>query len=80
MVNIAGFQLSNTSIIINAQEPKLAPHLEAMKQKLWDVLIPISNNSTQISITPKHGEGIGEIGRAEAIAVYTTVLLTASAS
>lgn len=69
------YVLGNASIIVNAQEPKLAKHLDDMKKKLGESLAPISNSDTIISITPKHGEGIGEIGRAEAIAVYATVLL-----
>lgn len=76
MVSEKGLEISNATIIINAQEPKLVSHLEAMKQNILVVLKPISNENTQISITPKHGEGIGEIGRAEAIAVYATLLLS----
>ena len=76
MVSDKGFEISNATIIVNAQEPKLAPHLDAMKQNILVALKPISNENSQISITPKHGEGIGEIGRAEAIAVYCNVLLS----
>lgn len=74
-VEKAGFSLGNVSIIINAQEPKLAKHIEPMKEKLSIALKSISQSFTQITITPKHGEGIGEIGRSEAIAVYCTLLL-----
>ena len=35
----------------------------------------ISIPETIVSITPKHGEGIGEIGKGQAIAVYATVLI-----
>ena len=70
-----GYEINNISIIINAQEPKLSNYLEAMKEKISISIKSISNKNTQISITPKHGEGIGEIGRAEAIAVYSTILL-----
>lgn len=76
LVSDKGFEIGNATIIVNAQDPKLAPHLESMKQNILIALKPISNENTLLSITPKHGEGIGEIGRAEAIAVYSTVLLT----
>ena len=46
-----------------------------MKKKIGESLTPISNQNTQISITPKHGEGIGEIGAGKAIAVYATALI-----
>jgi 2-C-methyl-D-erythritol 4-phosphate cytidylyltransferase/2-C-methyl-D-erythritol 2,4-cyclodiphosphate synthase len=73
-----GLKLMNASIIINAQQPKLAPHLDDMKKNLSEVLSPIMNSSSIVSLTPKHGEGIGEIGRGEAIAVYATVLLVSN--
>jgi len=75
LVENTGYQLGNASIIINAQEPKLATYIEPMSEKISMALKSISQPSTQITITPKHGEGIGEIGRSEAIAVYCTVLL-----
>lgn len=78
MVGDSGYIVGNTSIIINAQEPKLAPHLDSMKDKISIALKPISNDQTQIAITPKHGEGIGKIGKGKAIAVYSTILLLKS--
>lgn len=78
MVGDSGYIVGNASIIINAQEPKLAPHLDSMKDKISIALKPISNDQTQIAITPKHGEGIGEIGKGKAIAVYSTILLLKS--
>lgn len=75
LVHNEGYCLGNASIVINAQEPKLAVHLDDMKKKLSEAMSLISVPETQISITPKHGEGIGEIGQARAIAVYATVLL-----
>ena len=75
LVQNEGYFLGNVSIIINAQEPKLAPLLDEMKKKIAESLTPVSNQNTQISITPKHGEGIGEIGAGKAIAVYATALI-----
>lgn len=67
--------LSNVSIIVNAEKPKLASHIDDIKKNLAEALAKISTSQTIISVTPKHGEGVGEIGRGEAIAVYATVQL-----
>lgn len=80
MVANEGYILGNASIIVNAQQPKLAQYLDEMAKRLENALSSISNSQTLISITPKHGEGIGEIGRSEAIAVYATVLVVKSAN
>ncbi len=80
LVHNEGFILGNASIVINAQQPKLIEHIPDMKKTLGEILSPISNGNTLVSITPKHGEGIGEIGRGEAIAVHATVLLVPSAN
>lgn len=75
LVHNEGYLLGNVSIIVNAEKPKLAHHIDGMKKVLSETLQPISCSETQISITPKHGEGIGEIGQGDAIAVYASVLI-----
>jgi len=70
-----GYNLGNATLIINAQNPKLAPFVDEMKKCLTEILDPIIDSQSQVTITPKHGEGIGEIGAGQAIAVYATVLL-----
>ena len=75
LVTNEGYKLGNANIIVNAQEPKLSPHIDEMNTKLSETLAPIITFESQLSITPKHGEGIGEIGQSKAIAVYATVLL-----
>ncbi len=70
-----GYMLSNAVIIINAQKPKLAGSLDDMRKKLSEAMSEIMDQNSQVTITPKHGEGIGEIGRGEAIAVYATANL-----
>lgn len=67
-----GFQVSHIDIIIIAEEPKLNPYVPAMKEYLCSQL-RISQGDIGIKI--KTNEGLGEIGRGEAIAVWATVLL-----
>ena len=67
----SGWQVVNVDIVITAEEPRLAPHLDAMARNLVAILGP----ETFVSIKPKRGEGIGAIGRAEGIAVWAVALL-----
>ena len=54
----------NVDVVVNAEEPRLAPHLDAMAANLTAAL-----GGAFVSVTPKRGEGIGAVGRAEGIAV-----------
>ncbi len=70
-VAVSGWHVVNVDIVIAAEEPRLAPHVDAMASNLADILGP----ATFVSIKPKRGEGIGAIGRAEGIAVWAVALL-----
>ncbi len=65
----AGWSVGNVNVVVNAEAPNLAAHLPAMVANLGAVL------DAFVSITPKRGEGIGAIGRAEGIAVWAVALL-----
>ena len=72
MITQEGYLIGNIDSTIIIEEPKLAPHIEAMKMKLAEVLnIPIAN----ISIKAKTHEGLGDIGRGEALACHAIALL-----
>jgi len=69
-----GYQLGNADMTIIAQSPKMAPHLEAMKQNLAaDLQATISNINIKATTT----ENMGFTGRGEGIAVMAVVLLNA---
>ena len=63
-VSAAGWSVVNVDVVVNAEEPRLAPHLDAMTAAVRDAL-----GGAHVSITPKRGEGIGAVGRREGIAV-----------
>ena len=56
---------------IAAEEPRLAPHLDAMVANLDAA----SLGGAHVSVKPKRGEGIGTVGRAEGIACWAVALL-----
>jgi 2-C-methyl-D-erythritol 2,4-cyclodiphosphate synthase len=70
----AGWQVVNVDVVIAAETPRLAPHLDDMVRNLVGILGP----ETFVSIKPKRGEGIGAIGRSEGIAVWAVALLERS--
>ncbi len=70
-VTVSGWQVVNVDIVINAEQPRLAPHIDAMIRNLGEILGP----DVFVSITPKRGEGIGAVGRGEGIAVWAVALL-----
>jgi len=68
----AGWQVGNVDCIVLAQRPKLAPHKEAIRRCLAAIL---DVEPDRVGLKAKTGEGVGEIGREEAIAAQCVVLL-----
>jgi 2-C-methyl-D-erythritol 2,4-cyclodiphosphate synthase len=71
----AGWTVGNVDVVVNAEEPRLAPHLAVMTDNVRRVL-----GGAHVSITPKRGEGIGAIGRGEGIQCWAVALLESSGS
>ena len=71
-VRQGGMKLGNADITVIAQEPKLAPHIQTMREILAvDMSTAINNVSVKATTTEK----MGFTGRAEGIAVTAVVLL-----
>src|SRR3954466_15645474 len=71
----AGWLVVNVDVVVNAEEPRLAPHLDAMTSAVRDAL-----GGAHVSITPKRGEGIGAVGRREGIQCWAVALLQSDES
>jgi len=66
------WQIVNLDIVLFAEKPKIAPHKEAIRKRIAELLeIDVS----QVGLKAKTGETIGIIGREEAIAAECVVLL-----
>jgi len=66
-------RIANMDSIIVAEQPRLAPHVPAMKE----VLCPILNiEEAELGIKAKTHEGLGPLGHGEAIAAWASVLIT----
>ena len=72
LVSNKGYSICNIDSVIIAQEPGMSPFKNKIQENLAKVL-EIDKDS--VSIKAKTNEGMGEIGRKEAIACYAVVLL-----
>ena len=76
-----GWWIDNVDVVVAAEQPKLAPHIAAMAERLVDALAPAREpmgHGIAVAVKPKRGEGLGAIGRAEGIAVWAVALLARS--
>jgi 2-C-methyl-D-erythritol 4-phosphate cytidylyltransferase/2-C-methyl-D-erythritol 2,4-cyclodiphosphate synthase len=72
IVRERGFVIGNVDAVVVAERPKLSPYHDEMVARLAGVLgVPPSS----VSVKGKTNEGIGEIGRGEAIAVHAVALV-----
>jgi 2-C-methyl-D-erythritol 2,4-cyclodiphosphate synthase len=71
----AGWEVGNVDTIVFAQRPKLAPHKQAIRRRLAEIL---DLEPDCVSVKAKTAEGLGEIGREEAIAAQCVLLLRQS--
>lgn len=72
LIKDQGYELVNADCTILLQKPKIAPYILQMREKLASVL-KIDKNIISVKATTT--EGVGFVGREEAIAVYATVLV-----
>ncbi len=71
LTSINGYEVSWIDAAIIAEEPKLSPYFESMKEAISQSGIP----SGLINIKAKTNEGMGFIGHGEGIAAYAVCLL-----
>jgi len=67
-----GYRLGNLDATIIAQQPKMAPHIPAMRSNIASVL-----NATveQVNVKATTEEGLGFSGRGEGISAHAVVLM-----
>jgi 2-C-methyl-D-erythritol 2,4-cyclodiphosphate synthase len=67
------YHLGNLDLTIVAQEPKMAPHIELMRE---NIAADLNADISQINVKATTTEKLGFAGRKEGIAAYAVVLLT----
>jgi 2-C-methyl-D-erythritol 2,4-cyclodiphosphate synthase len=71
-VQAQGWRIVNLDTIIFAEQPKISPYKELIKNKIAQILEITTN---QVGVKAKTGEKVGVIGREEAISAECIVLL-----
>lgn len=72
MMSEAGWRLADADCLLVLQEPKIAPHRDAMRQRLAEALgVPVESVGLKATTT----EGLGFAGRGEGVAAQAVVLL-----
>lgn len=77
-VRDAGWWIANIDVVVAAEQPRLAPHVEAMAANMIEALLAAAEpmgEGIRVRVKPKRGEGVGAIGRSEGIAVWAVALL-----
>lgn len=72
LVRMNGYSVAWVDTTIIAEQPKISPFIDAIKESLSKTGIPPGN----INIKAKTNEGMGFIGRGEGIAAYAVCLLS----
>lgn len=72
LINKKGYEISNLDSIIVAQSPKMAPHIENMRENIAKVL---KTDVENISVKATTEEGLGFTGTKEGIAAKSVCLL-----
>jgi 2-C-methyl-D-erythritol 2,4-cyclodiphosphate synthase len=68
-----GFTLANLDATVVVQRPKLAPYLDAMRERIADVL---AVDIGCVSVKAKTSEGLGYTGDGSGIVAYAVALVT----
>ena len=71
----AGYAIGNIDSTIIAQAPKMAPHIEAMRQRIANLL---GLDVAQVNVKAKTAEKMGPVGEGRAIEARAVALLWAS--
>ena len=72
LLNSKGISVINVDITVKLENPRIAPFLEKMKNHLSSLL---GIDKLRVSIKGKRGEGVGPVGRGEAVESVATVLI-----
>jgi 2-C-methyl-D-erythritol 2,4-cyclodiphosphate synthase len=64
-----GWTIANVDVVVVAERPRLAPHINAMGTTLSGAV------GAPVNVKPKRGEGVGALGRGDGISATAVALL-----
>ena len=68
-----GFAVGNVDVVVVTERPKIRAVAAEMRKRLAEVLLVAPD---RVSVKGKTSEGVGEVGRGEALAVHAVAILT----
>ncbi len=71
-IRARGWAPENVDVVVIAEEPLLAPHIEEMRVRLATAL---GITPARVSVKATTGEGLGALGRSEGIAAHAVALI-----
>lgn len=72
MIEKSGLKVVNLDCVLLAEEPKINPYKEEMKE---NIALALNVDKTQVNVKATTNEGLGFIGRKQGMAAYATVVL-----
>ena len=72
MMDEKGYRIGNADALIMIEKPKMAPHIQAMRENFASAL---HTDIANISVKATRGEGMGFVGRGEGVQAFAAVLL-----
>lgn len=72
LIGRAGYRVSNVDATLIAESPRLAPYVEEMRAH---IAADLAIETSSVSVKARSNEGLGEIGRSEAIAAHAVASL-----
>lgn len=72
LIKTKGFKIGNIDVTIAAQQPKLSPFIDTMRENLSQIL---EITSEQIMVKATTTDGLGFIGRGEGMAAYAIAMI-----
>lgn len=73
-----GWRVGNVDVVVAAEAPRLGPHVPAMRERLTAALAAAALDGADgplVTLRPKFGEGVGAVGRSEAIAAWAVAIV-----
>jgi 2-C-methyl-D-erythritol 2,4-cyclodiphosphate synthase len=74
LLNAAGWRIEHIDAVVIAEQPRLGPHFSAMRTALARALNILPD---QVNLKAKTNEGVGALGRSEAIAAHAIATVAA---
>ncbi|MEE3487635.1 MAG: 2-C-methyl-D-erythritol 2,4-cyclodiphosphate synthase [Bulleidia sp.] len=72
MMKERGYHLGNADTLILIEKPKMAPHIQKMRENF---ALALDCDVSRISVKATRGEGMGFVGRGEGVLAQAVVLL-----